>query len=345
MPDVIVIGAGVSGLLAAARLQAAGRAVLVLEARDRIGGRTHSIDAAGGRIDLGASWVWDTEVHVHRLLSELGIQTFDHHREGIDIFEQPDQVQRGRLPRSAVPERRIQGGAQAIADALAAQVTHLRCRAPVHAIEVAPGGDLRVCTAAGETLQARHVVAALPPAVLASRIRLPAGLDAQQQAVMQRCAVWMAEVAKVVAVYPERFWRSAGLSGRAASLIGPMSEIHDLSGPDGAPAALFGFVHRSQAAAGWQDQLCVQLGRLFGPRAAVPTALHVAAWWEDPETAPLAPAGGLPSLLGHPLLRVPALGGRLHLCATETAAESPGHIDGAVERAEAVARHILEESP
>ncbi|NLB48148.1 MAG: FAD-dependent oxidoreductase, partial [Microbacteriaceae bacterium] len=55
--DVLVIGAGVSGLTAAKLLQQAGRRVVVLEARDRIGGRTHSLREGARVTDLGASWI------------------------------------------------------------------------------------------------------------------------------------------------------------------------------------------------------------------------------------------------------------------------------------------------
>ncbi|GAA1991916.1 NAD(P)/FAD-dependent oxidoreductase [Microbacterium pumilum] len=55
--DTIVIGAGVSGLTAARLLQRAGRTVVVLEARDRVGGRVHTDRADGLITDLGASWI------------------------------------------------------------------------------------------------------------------------------------------------------------------------------------------------------------------------------------------------------------------------------------------------
>ena len=55
--EVVVVGAGIAGLTAAYELSAAGKDVLVLEARDRIGGRTHTIDLAGAIVDLGASWL------------------------------------------------------------------------------------------------------------------------------------------------------------------------------------------------------------------------------------------------------------------------------------------------
>lgn len=54
---VIVVGAGIAGLAAASRLRRAGIDYVVLEARDRIGGRLHTIDLAGVPVDLGGSWI------------------------------------------------------------------------------------------------------------------------------------------------------------------------------------------------------------------------------------------------------------------------------------------------
>ncbi|WP_125566751.1 flavin monoamine oxidase family protein [Nocardioides baekrokdamisoli] len=55
--DTIVIGAGIAGLTAARQLQRAGQRVVVLEARDRIGGRLHTLCTDGLATDLGASWI------------------------------------------------------------------------------------------------------------------------------------------------------------------------------------------------------------------------------------------------------------------------------------------------
>lgn len=54
---VVVVGAGIAGLAAASRLQAVGIAYVVLEARDRIGGRLHTIDLGGTPVDLGGEWI------------------------------------------------------------------------------------------------------------------------------------------------------------------------------------------------------------------------------------------------------------------------------------------------
>lgn len=76
--DVVVVGAGVAGLVAADRLVAEGRSVVVLEARDRVGGRTWTVDVPevpGLRVDAGGQWVGPQQ---HALLAELqrfGLQT------------------------------------------------------------------------------------------------------------------------------------------------------------------------------------------------------------------------------------------------------------------------------
>ena len=75
MVDVIVIGAGLSGLVAARDLEAAGREVLVVEARDRIGGRVWlERDAlAGLDLDMGGAWVADCQPHVWSEADRYGV--------------------------------------------------------------------------------------------------------------------------------------------------------------------------------------------------------------------------------------------------------------------------------
>src|SRR5262245_42473705 len=76
LPSVAVIGAGAAGLASARRLADAGFPVVVLEARDRIGGRTWSYDFGGGTtIDLGASWIHGTHPEFERIVAQLGLET------------------------------------------------------------------------------------------------------------------------------------------------------------------------------------------------------------------------------------------------------------------------------
>lgn len=85
--DVVVVGAGLSGLVAADALHGRGRAVVVLEAKNRLGGRllSHAL-LGGGVVDAGGSWVGPVQPTVLALARELGLETADHHDEGLHLL-------------------------------------------------------------------------------------------------------------------------------------------------------------------------------------------------------------------------------------------------------------------
>ena len=93
--DVVVVGAGIAGLVCAKRLAAAGADVVVLEARDRVGGRTlnHTL-ACGGTVELGGQWVGPHQVAVLSLLDELGLETFPTYDIGDNMFEHAGALRR-----------------------------------------------------------------------------------------------------------------------------------------------------------------------------------------------------------------------------------------------------------
>ncbi|MDQ2621810.1 MAG: FAD-dependent oxidoreductase, partial [Actinomycetota bacterium] len=75
--DVVVVGAGLAGLAAARKLRAGGATVLVLEARDRVGGRTLNEEIGDGEIvELGGQWVGPGQDRILELIGELGLETF-----------------------------------------------------------------------------------------------------------------------------------------------------------------------------------------------------------------------------------------------------------------------------
>ncbi|HEY0756094.1 MAG TPA: flavin monoamine oxidase family protein [Ktedonobacteraceae bacterium] len=84
--DVVVIGAGLAGLTAGRELLKAGLEVLVLEARERVGGRTYSRPASDGTLlDLGGQWIGPTQERLAALVEEFGIRTFPTYNEGKNI--------------------------------------------------------------------------------------------------------------------------------------------------------------------------------------------------------------------------------------------------------------------
>src|ERR1700712_2303744 len=88
--EVVVIGAGACGLTAATRLQEAGASVIVLEARDRVGGRLHTDASSGALLELGGQWVSPDQTALRATLDELGLETFERYREGASVYVGPD---------------------------------------------------------------------------------------------------------------------------------------------------------------------------------------------------------------------------------------------------------------
>ncbi len=83
MYDTIVIGAGYAGLTATRELIKAGKSVLLLEARDRVGGRVYTkYFDDGSYVDLGGAWVGPTQDKIYALAKEFGVQTFPTYDEG-----------------------------------------------------------------------------------------------------------------------------------------------------------------------------------------------------------------------------------------------------------------------
>lgn len=77
--DVIVVGAGMAGLAAARTLAVAGLTVVVLEARDRVGGRVStSLDSTGGPVELGAEFIHGEAPELWHLIAEAGVPTTEY---------------------------------------------------------------------------------------------------------------------------------------------------------------------------------------------------------------------------------------------------------------------------
>lgn len=355
-PVTTIIGAGLSGLATALRLKQAGRDVIVLEASHSTGGRIAPAGEITGHQDLGPTWVWPSvQPIVTQWVSELELSLFDQFDQGNGLLDRdPNANATQQFLPSQHGSARIEGGTHAL-------IRQLENRLPGvvfvnHAVTSCTFDNgrwqLSVSTAESKDqprlMTAEQLVIATPPRLAAALLKPQAESLAKLLRILEASETWMAPHAKVVVFYDTAFWRENGLSGRIASQVGPLVEVHDHSGPDGTPAALFGFSGvpadaRAQAGDQFIEAIKQQLQRCFGEHAPEPTQIIVKDWAFEPFTTTTADrhgSGAHPPVLSE-LVRQSHCNESLWIAGAETSAVSAGLIEGALARANEVSQKIL----
>ena len=346
-PSVLVVGAGLAGLVAATELHAAGVSVCVWEARSRVGGRCRS-PAVGPdevRLDLGAAWHWEEHERVRTLADRLGIERVRQHEPGVAVQEwaRDEPVEPFEWPETPPPSWRLVEGTQALHERLAARLPDaaLCLRHRLQALRhTGPAVQATAQTPDGpRATSVDAVVLAVPPRLAGHTLQFEPALPDALSSALRGTTTWMSPSAKAAVTYDRPFWREQGLAGRVRSAAGPVHDWHDATTPDGR-AALVGFMHPpgpdspTPSDSGERRAALVrQLVHCFGEAAGAPTGVATADWRHDPATTP--PTGPKPGPHAPPdpapILQRPQWEGRLHVAAAETATEHPGYLDGAIE--------------
>lgn len=357
---VAIVGGGLAGLDAARLLHRTGVDFLLLEARNRPGGRILTVCEDGrpdeDGFDLGPSWFWpERQPAIRALVTELGLPSFPQNAEGDVVFERMSRETPHRLSGLRQDEQslRLAGGSASMIRALLRDLPPDRLRFGAQVTEMRlteTGIELMVRHLDGRegTVTASQAIAALPPRILAATVRFEPTQEPETLRLWQDTPTWMAPHAKFFAIYDRPFWREAGFSGTAQSMVGPLAEIHDATTRSGR-AALFGFLGpgaRQRAAIGEEalKKACLQqFTRMFGSEAANPRATLYKDWAADPLTATPADgaAAGHPANPGGDWVSGPWQA-RLALAGSETSANEAGFLSGAVEASERAVADALE---
>ena len=352
--DILIIGGGISGLIATWQLRYTGINASVIEARTRFGGRILTVMGDdGANCDLGPSWFWPGQPLVASLLNHFNIPSYEQFADGSVLFQKMD----GRIDRTTVSSpmagaRRIQGGITRLSDAIVNSIdephrflehvaTGLSINRDVITVDVVgPLGKIQV--------QSKQVAVAIPPR-LAADLTFSPELPIKTKQTLAATPTWMAGHAKFFAIYDEPFWRKNGLCGTAISQRGPLAEIHDASPNSGSTFSLFGFSGldaKCRASMGRSEfirQATAQLAMLFGDEANQPKAVYFQDWSTERFTANDAdhtlqthhPQYGLNLQLSN------AWEGKLEFISAETSFSNGGLLEGALEAGLRFSKRIL----
>lgn len=356
MLDVAIVGGGLCGLALARKLAHNGRHVHVFEARHRLGGRIET--TADTRQDLGATWFWPgTQPLMTQLVRELRLREVAQHETGALLVSErasePGQaVDLGRVQSGA---RRLEGGMGSLIAALARELPEER----VHLGHVLTGvtwhpHGVELCFLRGgklEVVMAQRVVLALPPRLLAERVRFEPALSPNTRRKLQETPTWMATQAKVVLSYEQAEWRDAGYSGNAFVCHDDavLDEVFDACDPRSGAAALGGFValdpaERVQLHDELPSLISEQVASVFGCEQRE-LAQSYRDWATELHTCSLRDRREQHSdhaepTYGDAALRCSRWEQRLFFGGSETSEIEGGYLEGALHAAQRIAREL-----
>lgn len=344
--EVTILGAGLAGLSLAYQLKKQGIEALILEARDRIGGRIQTIENACTTLELGATWFADKHQHLNGLLEELGLGKVEQYYGQYALYQHPDgQVQMYELPLQTEASYRISGGTFKLIEALAEQLNQqvVLLNRPVRSLHFQ---DEHVVIKTEEDIfQTDLVINTLPPRLFTKMISCVPELPEHIRSLFENTHTWMGESIKVGFFAKNAFWKEMEI-GTLYSQRGPITELYDHSNEAG--FALKGFMAESfnQLSPKEREQAAREQLKDFFDASWINELIYVEESWKDQSftSTPYKSSIFPHQNNGHHLLREPLYSGKLLLGGSETAQYFPGYLDGAVEASVRVASFIAEQN-
>lgn len=343
--SIIIIGAGLSGLYIAWQLQQRQQDVILLDARDRTGGRILSANYKNSHFDMGPAWVWpQLQPRLNQLTTQLELEIFKQYSSGTILYEKnPNEIEHYNGQSSHSQSYRIKGGSYQLIKSLLTKIpeSNIHLNTTVNSINKA---CLEIhATRDGKSLvyTADKIILALPPRLILQNITFKPDMPDDIKNTWKNIPTWMSGHCKIIFIYEKAFWRENNLSGEVFSHYGPLSEIYDASPESEDYYALTSFVGLSshQRKQIDKEQLInssmAQLQRLFGDESKNISDIQIKDWSQDEHTTTEI---DLTSAMQHPQYPedIPKhfWNKKLILAGTEVASEHGGYLEGAIESAD-----------
>jgi monoamine oxidase len=350
MEDVIIIGAGLSGLTTAYYLKHKGINVLLLEGRERTGGRIYTLSAPpnGTPVEMGATWFADKHAYLMSFLNELNLSFFPQYQIGLCVYEtsshEPSQL--FTMPGGDPPSYRITGGTTALIERLVKEVGAADILLNTQVCRLCEKeAYIEITDRANNTFSAKQVVVTVPPNLLMQEIEFAPGLPAHLSSVMQQTHTWMSDAIKFALLYKRPFWRDNGFSGTILSRAGMATEVYDHSNLEDTLFALKGFLSPDAALFSKEQRekmVVAQMKKLLGKETYTYLSYVEKLWANESLThAPYKQVVFPHQNSGHSLYEEPLMNGKLYLSGSETSPYFGGYMDGAVYSGWRAATRIL----
>jgi monoamine oxidase len=347
--DIVIIGAGLTGLTLAYLLKKRGIEFIILEARNRLGGRILTdYQEKGAPIEKGATWLGRKHQYLFRLLQELNIDTFRQELGDTAIYEpistSPHQIV--QLPPNNDPSYRVAGGTSTIIDSLSNSIDADRLLLNQVASKIKDDGEHLNVMTQDTSYTTRIVVSTLPPNLLVSSIAFQPGLPESLESLARNTHTWMGESIKIGLSFDKPFWRHQNSSGTIFSNVGPIPEMYDHSDYTDSTYALKGFLNSSYYSITKEERknlVLNQLQKYYGKAVNRFLSYEEMVWRNEKFTFSSYNSHILPHQNnGHPIFTNKFLNGKLIIGGSETAREYPGYMEGAVRSAKFILAQILE---
>jgi monoamine oxidase len=342
---ILIIGAGLSGLLIGYRLKKEGIPFKILEARDRVGGRINTVYGTNNTpVEMGATWFTNQHKHLITLLAELGIDYFEQYMDSTVYYQHAPNspTQLIQIPSQAASFR-ISGGTSKLINTLFQNLdkNDVLLNQAVTGIKFQNNS---VQVIAKEIFVGNRVVLAIPPKLWAKRILFEPLIANELMNVAKQTHTWMEDSIKIALTYNQPFWEQKNIPRTLFSNTGPVTELYDHCNQKRSKYALCGFINSSFKELTYSERRALvidQITSVFGLMAKEFINYEECSWSKEENTFESSGTFLYPHQNnGNPIFNKTFFDNKLFISSSESASEFPGYMDGAVYSANLIVEKI-----